>query len=150
MENRCRSSHGLFSESFLGAIRYASENSTSLNAVNESLGSGLKVLLEACHGVADKFALSDDVVTALADFKRCERERHELQKKADLDSAEAKREAGLQLLSMIGKKTLVYVSFCSIKAPCQISVKCNQKPIRVEMCNGHLHAAKQASEYSIC
>lgn len=94
--------HGIVeevNESFLGAIRYASENSTSLNAVNESLGSGLKVLLEACHGVADKFALSDDVVTALADFKRCERERHELQKKADLDSAEAKREAGLQLLS---------------------------------------------------
>ena len=81
------------------AIRYASENKTSLNAVNESLGSCLKVLLEACHGVADKFALSDEVVTALADFKRCERESLELQKKAELNSAEEKREEGTQLLS---------------------------------------------------
>lgn len=94
--------HGIVqevNESFLGAIRYASENKTSLNSVNESLGSCLKVLLEACHGVADKFALSDEVVTALADFKRCERESLELQKKAELNSAEEKREEGTHLLN---------------------------------------------------
>lgn len=83
----------------MAAIEYASKNSTSLSAVNDLLGSCLVVLLEACHGVADKFVLCDDVVTALADFKRCERERYDLLKKTEMDSAEEKREAGEQLLS---------------------------------------------------
>ena len=86
-------------ERLLAVIEYASQNSISLNAVNELLGSCFTVVLEACHGVADKFALSDDVVTALADFKRCERERYELLKKTEMDSAEEKREAGQELLS---------------------------------------------------
>ena len=83
----------------MAAIEYASKNATSLNAVNDLLGSCLVVLLEACHGVADKFALSDDAVTALAEFKRCERERLELLKKVEMDSAEEKREEGKDLLS---------------------------------------------------
>ena len=81
------------------AIEYASKNATSLNAVNDLLGSCLVVLLEACHGVADKFTLSDDAVTALAEFKRCERERYDLLKKVEMDSAEEKREEGKGLLS---------------------------------------------------
>ena len=32
----------------------------------------------------------------------------------------------------------------------QIPIKYQQKPIRVETCNGPLCAGKQASEYSIC
>ena len=88
-------------ERLLSAIEYASKNSTSLNAVNDLLGSCFKVLLEACHGVADKFVLSDDVVTALADFKRCERERYDLLKKTEMDSAEEKRKAGEDLLGLI-------------------------------------------------
>ena len=88
-------------ERLLSAIEYASKNSTSLNAVNDLLGSCFAVLLEACHGVADKFVLSDDVVTALADFKRCERERYELLKKTEMDSAEEKRKAGEDLLGLI-------------------------------------------------
>ena len=83
----------------MSAIEYASRNATSLNAVNDLLGSCLVVLLEACHGVADKFELSDDVVTALADFKRCERERNELLKKSEMDSAEDKKKTGEKLLS---------------------------------------------------
>ena len=88
-------------ERLLSAIEYASKNSTSLNAVNDLLGSCFAVLLEACHGVADKFVLSDDVVTALADFKRCERERYDLLKKTEMDSAEEKRKAGEDLLGLI-------------------------------------------------
>ena len=88
-------------ERLLSAIEYASKNSTSLNAVNDLLGSCFVVLLEACHGVADKFVLSDDVVTALADFKRCERERYDLLKKTEMDSAEEKRKAGEDLLGLI-------------------------------------------------
>ena len=61
------------------------------------------VHLEACHGVADKFVLSDNAVTALADFKRCERERYDLLKKAEMDSAEEKRNEGDALLGMIQK-----------------------------------------------
>ncbi|XP_073229610.1 uncharacterized protein [Porites lutea] len=87
-------------ERLLSAIEYASKNSTSLNAVNDLLGSCFAVLLEACHGVADKFVLSDDVVTALADFKRCERERYDLLKKTEMDSAEEKRKAGEDLLDI--------------------------------------------------
>ena len=86
-------------EKLLTAIKYASKNATSLNAVNDLLGSCLAVLLEACHGEADKFTLSDDTVTALADFKRCERERYELLKKVEMDSAEEKREEGADFLS---------------------------------------------------
>lgn len=82
----------------MSAIDYATKNSTSLNAVKELLGSCFLVLLEACHGVADKFELSDETVTALADFKRCERERYELLKKTEMDSAEDKREEGVKLL----------------------------------------------------
>ena len=88
-------------ERLLSAIEYASKNSTSLNAVNDLLGSCFAVLLEACHGAADKFVLSDDVVTALADFKRCERERYDLLKKTEMDSAEEKRKAGEDLLGLI-------------------------------------------------
>ena len=88
-------------ERLLSAIEYASKNSTSLNAVNDLLGSCFAVLLEACHGVADKFVLSDDVVTALADFKRCERERYDLLKKTEMDNAEEKRKAGEDLLGLI-------------------------------------------------
>ena len=88
-------------ERLLSAIEYASKNSTSLNAVNDLLGSCFAVLLEACHGVADKLVLSDDVVTALADFKRCERERYDLLKKTEMDSAEEKRKAGEDLLGLI-------------------------------------------------
>ena len=88
-------------ERLLSAIEYASKNSTSLNAVNDLLGSCFAVLLEACSGVADKFVLSDDVVTALADFKRCERERYDLLKKTEMDSAEEKRKAGEDLLGLI-------------------------------------------------
>ena len=88
-------------ERLLSAIEYASKSSTSLNAVNDLLGSCFAVLLEACHGVADKFVLSDDVVTALADFKRCERERYDLLKKTEMDSAEEKRKAGEDLLGLI-------------------------------------------------
>lgn len=80
------------------AIGHASKNSTSLSAVNDLLGSCFMVLMEACHGVADKFALSDDVVIALADFKRCERERIELQKKTEMESAEEKIEEQEKLL----------------------------------------------------
>nr|XP_058969420.1 trichohyalin-like [Pocillopora verrucosa] len=85
-------------EKLLGAIDYAAKNSTSLNAVTELLGSCFAVLLEACHGVADKFELSDDTVEALADFKRCERERYDLLKKTEMDRAVDKREEGVTLL----------------------------------------------------
>lgn len=85
-------------EQLLTAIDYAAKNSTSLNAVKELLGSCFLVVLEACHGVADKFELSDEAVTALADFKRCERERYELLKKTEMDRADDKREEGVQLL----------------------------------------------------
>ncbi|XP_078384616.1 uncharacterized protein LOC144667108 [Oculina patagonica] len=87
-------------EQLLTAIDYATKNSTSLNAVKELLGSCFLVLLEACHGVADKFELSDETVTALADFKKCERERYDLLKKTEMDSAEEKREEGVKLLDL--------------------------------------------------
>lgn len=85
-------------EKLLVAIDYAAKNSTSLNAVTELLGSCFAVVLEACHGVADKFELSHDTVEALADFKRCERERFDLLKKTEMDSALEKREEGVILL----------------------------------------------------
>ena len=90
----------------LGAIDYAAKNSTSLNAVTELLGSCFAVLLEACHGVADKFELSDDTVEALADFKRCERERYDLLKKTEMDRAVDKREEGVTLLGKLKNKSL--------------------------------------------
>ena len=80
------------------AIDYAAKNSTSLNAVKELLGSCFAVVLVACRDVADKFELSEEAVTALADFKRCERERYELLKKTEMDSADEKRQEGVQLL----------------------------------------------------
>ena len=80
------------------AIDYAAKNSTSLNAVKELMGSCCAVLLEACHGVADTFDLSDDAVVALADFKKCERERYDLLKKSEMDRAAEKREEGAHLL----------------------------------------------------
>ena len=83
------------------AIDYAAKNSTSLNAVKELLGSCFLVLLEACHGVADKFELSDEAVNALADFKRCERERYDLLRKTEMDSADDKRQEGVQFLGNI-------------------------------------------------
>lgn len=87
-------------EQLLTAIDYAAKNSTSLNAVKELLGACFLVVLEACHGVADKFELSDEAVTGLADFKRCERERYELLKKTEMDRADDKREEGVQLLDL--------------------------------------------------
>lgn len=85
-------------EQLLTAIDYAAKNSTSLNAVKELLGSCFGVVLVACCDVADKFELSDEAVTALADFKRCERERYELLKKTEMDGADEKRQEGVQLL----------------------------------------------------
>ena len=99
MSDDCILSPFFTSEMLSSAIDFAKKNGTSLNAANDVLRSCLKIMLEACHGVADKFELSSEAVTALVDFKKTERERQDLLKRAEMDSADEKREEGVTFLS---------------------------------------------------
>ncbi|XP_032217735.1 cingulin [Nematostella vectensis] len=80
------------------AIRFANDSSTSLSSANQILESSLEVFKEACQGIAEKFELSAESTSALAEFKRCERERQELMKRARMNEADMKREEGLHHL----------------------------------------------------
>ena len=82
----------------LGAIQYANQHSTSLSAAHEILSIAVTVFTKACQSAADKFELSDESAAALAEYKRCERERLELLKKASMGEAEEKRAEGMRLL----------------------------------------------------
>lgn len=72
-------------------IDYVAKNLIFFNVVKELLGFCFGVVLVVCCDVVDKFEFLDEVVIALVDFKRCERERYELLKKIEMDGVDEKR-----------------------------------------------------------
>lgn len=84
---------------FHAAITHAKDNHTSLSSAQEILDKSLEMFGQACDIVAANFELSEACTKALAEYKRCERERQEFLKKSDMLEADEKREEGLTYLA---------------------------------------------------